>query len=300
LLAPAVSEKLTGMNAHTMKRCLLLTLLPGLVALRLAGADAGALNDPRERFSYSLGLSLGTNLKRNGVDPAELDLELFRRGFQDAAGGRAQLSENDARNAIMAYQTEARKRLAEKNKKAAEEFLAANKTREGVVTTASGLQYKVLSEGTGESPKATDQVTVHYKGTLLDGTEFDSSYKRGQPATFGVGQVIKGWTEALQLMKPGAKWQLFIPPDLAYGEQGRPGIPPNSLLQFEVELISVQSQAAASPPALPSQPVTSDIIKVPSKEELEKGAKIEIIKAADLEKLKQQEAEKAKAGGEKK
>lgn len=283
-----------------MKRCLLLPLAPGLVAFTLWGADAGALNDSRERFSYSLGLSLGTNLKRNGVDPAELDLELFRRGFQDAAGGNAQLSENDARNAIMAYQTEARKHLAEKNKKAAEEFLAANKSREGVITTASGLQYKVLSAGAGDSPKANDQVTVHYKGTLLDGTEFDSSYKRGQPATFGVSQVIKGWTEALQLMKPGAKWQLFIPPELAYGEPGRPGIPPNSLLQFEVELISVQSQAAAAPPALPSQPVTSDIIKVPSKEELEKGAKIEIIKAADLEKLKQQEAEKAKGGGEKK
>lgn len=286
------------MKAYTMKRCLLLTLLPGLLAVGTSAADAAAGTDSKTRFSYGLGLSLGSNLKRNGVDPGEVDLDQFIRGFKDAAGGTAQMTENDARNAIMAYQSEARKRMAENNKKAAEQFLAANKSREGVVTTASGLQYKVLSEGAGDSPKANDQVTVHYKGTLLDGTEFDSSYKRGQPATFGVGQVIKGWTEALQLMKPGAKWQLFIPPELAYGEAGRPGIPPNSLLQFEVELISVQTQAVATP--APAQPVTSDIIKVPSKEELEKGAKIEIIKAADLEKLKQQEAEKAKAGTEKK
>jgi FKBP-type peptidyl-prolyl cis-trans isomerase FklB len=283
-----------------MKRYLILTLLPGLVAAGAWAADAGALNDPKAKFSYGLGLSLGTNLKRSGVEPGEVDLDLFAKGMKDAASNSSQMTEAEARNAIMAYQTEARKTLAAKNKAAADEFLAANKDKEGVVTTASGLQYKVLAAGAGDSPKATDNVTVHYKGTLLDGTEFDSSYKRNQPATFGVGQVIKGWTEALQLMKPGAKWQLFIPPDQAYGEQGRPGIPPNSLLNFEVELISVQSQAAVAPPAPPAQPVTSDIIKVPSKEELEKGAKIEIIKAADLEKLKQEEAEKAKTAGEKK
>ena len=281
-----------------MKRCLLLTLLPGLLAVGTSAADAAADADSKTKFSYGLGLSLGSNLKRNGVDPGEVDLNQFIRGLKDAASGNAQMTENDARNAIMAYQNEARKRMAENNKKAAEDFLSANKSKPGVVTTASGLQYKVLSEGAGESPKADDQVTVHYKGTLLDGTEFDSSYKRGQPATFGVGQVIKGWTEALQLMKPGAKWQLFIPPDLAYGEAGRPGIPPNSLLQFEVELLSVQTQAAVT--VAPTETVTSDIIKVPSKEELERGAKIEIIKAADLEKLKQQEAEKAKTGAEKK
>lgn len=281
-------------------RYLLLTLLPGLLALPGRPAEGDALADPRARFSYSLGLSLGNNLKRNGVEPSEVDLEQLGRGFKDAIGNAAQLSETDARNAIMAYQTEARNRWAERNKHAADTFLAANKSKEGVVTTASGLQYKVLTEGAGTPPKANDTVTVHYKGTLLDGTEFDSSYKRGQPATFGVGQVIKGWTEALQLMKPGAKWQLFIPPDLAYGPQGRPGIPPNALLQFEVELISVQTQTSAAPAASPQPVVTSDIIKVPSREELEKGAKIEVIKAADLEKLKQQEAEKARASDEKK
>jgi FKBP-type peptidyl-prolyl cis-trans isomerase FklB len=281
------------MNHCTMKRYLILTLLPGLVAAGAWAADAGALNDPKTKFSYGLGLSLGTNLKRSGVEPGEVDLDLFAKGMKDAASNSGQMTEAEARNAITAYQ-----KLA--NKAAAEAFLAANKGKEGVVTTASGLQYKVLAAGAGDPPKATDNVTVHYRGTLLNGTEFDNSYKRNQPATFGVGQVIKGWTEALQLMKPGAKWQIFIPPDLAYGEQGQQRVPPNSLLMFEVELISVQSQAAAAPPAPPAQPVTSDIIKVPSKEELEKGAKIEIIKAADLEKLKQQEAEKAKTQGEKK
>ncbi len=281
-------------------RYLLLTLLPGLLALPGRAAEGNALEDSRARFSYSLGLSLGNNLKRNGVEPNEVDLEQLGRGFKDATANTPQLSETDARNAIMAYQTEARNRWAERNKQAADTFLAANKSKEGVVTTASGLQYKILTEGAGTPPKANDTVTVHYKGTLLDGTEFDSSYKRGQPATFGVGQVIKGWTEALQLMKPGAKWQLFIPPDLAYGPQGRPGIPPNALLQFEVELISVQTQTSAAPAAPPQPVVTSDIIKVPSREELEKGAKIEVIKAADLEKLKQQEAEKARGGDEKK
>jgi len=211
--------------------------------------------------------------------------------MKDASAGKTLLTDTEARDAIMAFQTQARTQLAAKNKKAAEEFLAANATKAGIVSTPSGLQYKVLAEGSGESPKSLDNVTVHYKGTLLDGTEFDSSYKRNQPATFGVGSVIKGWTEALQLMRPGAKYELFIKPELAYGEAGRPGIPPNSLLTFEVELLSFQSQPV---PPTPPQPVTSDIIKVPSKEELEKGAKIEVIKASELEKYKQQEAEKAK------
>lgn len=270
-------------------------VLAGLLVAGTRAADNEALTDPAKKFSYSLGMSLGNNLKRSGVDPAQVDVELLSRGLKDAAAGHTQLNDTEARNAIMAFQTEARNQLAAKNKTAAEEFLTANQSKPGIVTTASGLQYKVLTEGAGDSPKATDNVSVHYRGTLLDGTEFDSSYARNQPATFGVGQVIKGWTEALQLMRPGAKWQLFIKPELAYGESGRPNIPPNSLLIFDVELLSIQS---APPPAAPAQPVTSDIIKVPSKEELDKGAKIEVIKAADLEKYKQQEAEKAK--GEKK
>lgn len=266
-------------------------VLAGLLVAGTRAADNEALTDPAKKFSYGLGMSLGNNLKRSFVDLGEVDIELLAQGLKDSAAGTMRLNDTEARNAIMAFQTEARNKIAGKNKTAAEEFLAANQSKPGIVTTASGLQYKVLTEGTGDSPKATDNVSVHYRGTLLDGTEFDNSYTRNQPATFGVGQVIKGWTEALQLMRPGAKWQLFIKPDLAYGESGRPGIPPNALLTFDVELLSIQSAPA---PAAPAQPVTSDIIKVPSKEELDKGAKIEVIKAADLEKYKQQEAEKAK------
>jgi FKBP-type peptidyl-prolyl cis-trans isomerase FklB len=139
-------------------------------------------------------------------------------------------------------QKEWAKNFSEKNKKEGEAFLAENKKKSGIKALPSGLQYKVITEGKGKSPKATETVTVHYRGTLIDGTEFDSSYKRGQPATFPVGGVIKGWTEALQLMKEGAKWQLVIPSDLAYGESGRQGIPPNAVLVFEVELVSIQKQ----------------------------------------------------------
>ena len=279
------------MMLTTMRTTCVLLLVGGLLGATVQGADDSPLTDARQKFSYGLGMSLGNNLKRSGVDPAQVDMELIVKGMKDASAGKTLLTDTEARDAIMAFQTEARTQLAGKNKKAAEEFLAANATKAGIVSTPSGLQYKVLAEGSGESPKSLDNVTVHYKGTLLDGTEFDSSYKRNQPATFGVGSVIKGWTEALQLMRPGAKYELFIKPELAYGEAGRPGIPPNSLLTFEVELLSFQSQPV---PPTPPQPVTSDIIKVPSKEELEKGAKIEVIKASELEKYKQQEAEKAK------
>jgi FKBP-type peptidyl-prolyl cis-trans isomerase FkpA len=147
------------------------------------------------------------------------------------------------------------------------------------------LQYKVITEGQGESPKAEDTVTVNYRGTLIDGTEFDSSYARNQPANFQANHVIKGWTEALQLMKPGSKWQLFIPADLAYGDMSRPKIPAGSTLIFEVELLSFKKPEAPAP----SQPLTSDIIKVPSAEELKKGAKIETIKPEDIEKEKAKE-----------
>lgn len=277
---------------RTLKmKTLCCVVLAGLLMAETRAADNEALTDPAKKFSYSLGMSLGNNLKRSFVDLGDVDVELLAQGLKDSAAGTMRLNDTEARNAIMAFQTEARNQIAGKNKTAAEDFLAANQTKPGIVTTPSGLQYKVLAEGAGDSPAATDNVSVHYRGTLLDGTEFDSSYARNQPATFGVGQVIKGWTEALQLMRPGAKWQLFIKPDLAYGESGRPGIPPNALLTFDVELLSIQSAPA---PAAPAQPVTSDIIKVPSKEELDKGAKIEVIKAADLEKYKQQEAEKAK------
>ena len=163
------------------------------------------------------------------------------------AGEKLAVSEEEAARVMQAFQQSAQaarekraREAAEKNKKEGEAFLAANKKKPGVVALPSGLQYKVLKEGTGKSPKATDMVTVHYRGTLIDGTEFDSSYSRNEPATFEVGQIIPGWVEALQLMKAGAKWQLFIPSELAYGEQGAgPQIGPNSVLLFEVELLSI-------------------------------------------------------------
>src|SRR5216684_4422081 len=174
--------------------------------------------------------------------------------LKDAMSNRKPLmSEQEVRETMMAFEKDMQQKQAEtaqKNAAEADKFLAANKSKEGVKTTESGLQYKVLKEGSGAQPKSSDTVTVNYRGTLMDGTEFDSSYKRGQPATFPVGGVIKGWTEALQLMKVGSKFQLFIPANLAYGEQGRPGIPPNSVLNFEVELMDVKSpQAGQASPA---------------------------------------------------
>jgi FKBP-type peptidyl-prolyl cis-trans isomerase len=189
------------------------------------------------------------------------------QGMKDAmAGSKTLLTEEEARAALMQLQSEVQAKQqakaaqeGEANKKEGEAFLAANKSKEGVVTLPSGLQYKILKEGSGPKPKATDSVVCNYKGTLINGTEFDSSYKRGEPATFPVTGVIKGWTEALQLMPVGSKWQLFIPSDLAYGARGTPGGPigPNSTLIFEVELMSIKEKAPAPdqvpPPAATPQ-----------------------------------------------
>jgi FKBP-type peptidyl-prolyl cis-trans isomerase FklB len=176
------------------------------------------------------------------------------RGLKDAlAGSKLLLTDEEAKAALTALQTEVRakeeaksKAAAVENKKSGEAFLAANKAKEGIVTLPSGLQYKVIKEGTGPKPTAEDTVLCHYRGTLVDNTEFDSSYKRGEPLKIPVGGVIKGWTEAIQLMPVGSKWQLFIPSDLAYGERGAPGSPigPNSALIFDVELISVEPKQA--------------------------------------------------------
>jgi FKBP-type peptidyl-prolyl cis-trans isomerase FklB len=211
--------------------------------------------------------------------------------MQDALSGEStRLTDQEAIQTITAYQQEKRRQLLEKNKQEAEAFLEANKTKPGVITLPNGLQYKVLAEGSGESPKPEDIVTAHYRGTMIDGTEFDPS-KPDQPLTRAANQVIKGWTEALTRMKPGAKWQLYIPPDLAYGERGSPPrIAPNSALIFDVELLSFKPAPPPTPPPAP-QPLTSDIIKVPSLEEMKKGAKIETIKAEDVERL-QKEAQK--------
>jgi FKBP-type peptidyl-prolyl cis-trans isomerase len=199
--------------------------------------------------SYSFGLLAGAQLHDMGISPADMDSERFQAGVRDGISGKAVPGQADREN-VTALVRGVHDRALEANHGAAAKFLAENSKKPGVVTTASGLQYKVLKEGSGTSPKASDTVVVNYRGTLLDGKEFDSSYSHGEPATFPVGGVIPGWTEALQLMKPGAKYQLWIPPALAY-DQGRPGIPPGSLLAFDVELLKVQPKAAAAAPTPP-------------------------------------------------
>jgi FKBP-type peptidyl-prolyl cis-trans isomerase FklB len=213
---------------------------------------APALTTRKQKFSYALGMNIGTglgaNLKKQSV---EIDPAIVAQGLKDAlAGGKMRLTEDQAKAVLTEVQNEVRKQQVEKTQEAAaantkegEAFLAANKSKDGVVTLPSGLQYKILTAGTGPKPAATDTVVCNYRGTLINGTEFDSSYKRGQPATFGVGQVIKGWTEALQLMPVGSKWQLFIPSSLAYGEKGAGAeIGPGATLIFEVELLSIQDK----------------------------------------------------------
>ena len=230
-----------------MKRRLAMAMC---AAVALSGAafaaDAPELKTDKEKISYSIGMDIGGNLKRGSV---EVDPDLLAKGLKDSyGGGKTILTEDQARQAIadfqktlMAKQAETMQKLSEKNKADGEKFLAENAKKEGVKTLPSGLQYKEITPGTGKSPKTTDTVTTHYKGTLIDGTEFDSSYKRGEPVSFPVSGVIAGWTEALQLMKEGAKWQLFVPPNLAYGERGAGReIGPNATLIFEVELISVK------------------------------------------------------------
>jgi FKBP-type peptidyl-prolyl cis-trans isomerase FklB len=219
-------------------------------------AAAPALTTQKDKFSYALGMNIGANLKKQSVP---VNPDLFARGLRDTLAGRKLLlTEDEAHAVLMAMQNEMRKQqqekmevIAEANKKTGADFLAANKTKAGVVTLPSGLQYKILQAGTGPKPLATDTVTVNYRGTLTNGAEFDSSFKRGKPATFGISGVIKGWTEALQLMPVGSKWQLFIPPDLAYGDRGAGSeIGPNAVLIFEVELLSIQApEKAADKPA---------------------------------------------------
>jgi FKBP-type peptidyl-prolyl cis-trans isomerase len=206
------------------------------------------LNTPKDKLSYAIGLNVGRSLQKDSI---AVDPEILAQGVKDAlSGGSTLLTDEEAKAAIVALQTDLRKKqeetmkaAGESNKKQGDAFLAANKAKEGVVTLASGLQYKIVTPGTGPKPAATDTVVCNYRGTLIDGTEFDSSYKRGQPATFPVGQVIPGWTEALQLMPVGSKWQLFIPAELAYGERSpSPVIGVNSTLIFDIELLSIQGK----------------------------------------------------------
>jgi FKBP-type peptidyl-prolyl cis-trans isomerase FklB len=210
------------------------------------------LKTQKDKLSYAIGLNIGKSLHKDAV---EVDPAIFARGVKDAlTGAKALLTDEELKTVLTTLQGELQKRQEETmrqageiNKKAGDAFLAENKTKPGVVTLPSGLQYKILTEGTGPKPAATDSVVCNYRGTLIDGTEFDSSYKRGQPATFPVNGVIKGWTEAVQLMPVGSKWQLFVPAELAYGNRGAgPTIGPDATLIFEVELLSIQDKTKSN------------------------------------------------------
>lgn len=229
-----------------MKYLIIAALCVGLLACQTNTQNKAQLKTQKDSVSYSIGMNIGKNFKTQMVD---VDPDIVAHGIRDILEGKqALLTEGQAQTIMiefqkqmMAKQEEQRKTSGEKNKKEGEEFLAKNKTKQGVVTLPSGLQYKVIIMGTGKKPKATDEVTVHYRGTLLDGTEFDSSIKRGEPATFPLNGVIKGWTEALQLMPVGSKWELYIPSELAYDDRGAGQlIQPNSTLIFEVELLSIK------------------------------------------------------------
>jgi len=209
------------------------------------------LKTDKEKLSYAIGMNIGQSMKKDSLD---IDPAILSRAIKDAVtGSKPAMTEEEARTIVTAFRTEMVKKqqaeaqkAGEVNKQAGDKFLAENKTKDGVVTLPSGLQYKVIKQGDGPKPTASDTVVTNYRGTLIDGKEFDSSYKRGQPATFPVGQVIKGWTEALQLMPVGSKWQLYIPSNLAYGDRGAGGdIGPNSTLVFDIELLSIEQKKPA-------------------------------------------------------
>jgi FKBP-type peptidyl-prolyl cis-trans isomerase len=232
-----------------MKSYIIPVLALGLLVSSASAQDKPDLTNPKQKTSYAVGVDIATSLKRQGVD---LDEKALTAGISDGLAGKPALTDEQQKAALMdlgkslqAKAEEKQKAAAEKNLKAGEDFLAANAKKDGVKTTASGLQYKVIKSGTGATPKATDTVKVQYQGTLIDGTVFDSSVQRGQPVTFPIRGVIPGWTEALQMMKVGDKWQLFIPAKLAYGEEGPGPIGPNSVLIFEVELLGIEKPDAA-------------------------------------------------------
>jgi FKBP-type peptidyl-prolyl cis-trans isomerase FklB len=228
-----------------MKPYLIALLALGLLAVPAPAQDKPDLTNPKQKTSYAVGIKVASDLKAIGLD---LDVKAVCAGIVDTMADKPALNDQEVTTAMTQLQKDVMgkreaidKSEAEKNLQTGEKFLAENAKKEGVKTTASGLQYKVIKSGTGDSPKKTDTVKVHYHGTLLDGTVFDSSVQRGEPISFPLDGVIPGWTEGLQLMKVGDKWQLFIPAKLAYGERrAGPKIGPNSTLIFEVELLSIE------------------------------------------------------------
>src|SRR5213596_1240364 len=242
-----------------------------VLAVPAFAEDRPALKDLKDKVSYSIGLDIGMTFQKQKM---EINSDVLAAGLKDGlSGAKPLLSPEEVRQVMTQFSKDMREKTAAANKEAAdkntkegEKFLAENKAKPGVKTTASGLQYKVEKEGSGTPPKETDTVEVNYRGTLIDGTEFDSSYKRGEPATFPVNRVIKGWTEGLQLMKPGAKYKLFVPSNLAYGAGGAGSdIGPNSTLIFEVELLSVKPGEASSPTAAASPAASASATASPKR-----------------------------------
>jgi len=271
----------------------------GLILLQVPARaeDKATFKDDKEKASYAIGMYFGNQLKRSNM---ELDTDVVIGALKDVLAGKdPKLTDQEGQQVIRTYQQESRRKQAEKNKAEGDAFLAENKKKEGIkthtVTLADGktaeLQYKVITEGSGASPKSNDVVSVTYKGTLLNGKEFDSTAKHGgTPLKRAANQLVRGWTEALQLMKVGSKWEIYLPSTLAYGDAGTPTIEPGSTLIFEMELLGVEAPQPPPTASAQTQPLTSDIIKVPSAEELKKGAKIEVIKPEDAAKQAQEAA----------
>lgn len=258
---PLLNPDGAGVSKSDMKQSSII-IAALLLAAPAFAQEKNELKNEKDKVSYSIGLDIGTTFKKQDMD---IDPAALLKGLQDgAAGTKPLMSEEQVKETMTAYsksmmekQGAAAKEAGAKNQAAGDKFLAENKAKEGVKTTPSGLQYKVLKEGNGPSPKETETVETHYKGTLLSGKEFDSSYARNEPASFPVNRVIKGWTEALQMMKIGSKYELWIPPTLGYGERGAgQDIGPNETLHFEVELLGIKPPDAKA-----------DAKPVPAKEE---------------------------------
>lgn len=230
-----------------MKIGLLVGLVAASVSLSALGKEPAGFKTDKQKFSYTVGYQMGQNLKRQNL---EIDPKLVAQGMQDVlAGAKPKMTPDEMHSAVQSYQKKEQDKMesvAKKNLEAGQAFLEANKKKESVVTLPSGLQYKIVTEGGGKQPKLSDTVVAHYRGTLTNGEEFDSSYKRNEPATFPVQGVIKGWQEVLPLMKEGAKWQVYIPSDLAYGSRGAGNaIGPNEVLIFDIELVSIKNDTEA-------------------------------------------------------
>lgn len=238
-----------------IKKSAFLCLIVSSYTLLLSNVYAEtAITTDKQKFSYAVGVQIGTNLKRDGF---EVDVDVIRQAISDVMSGeKLKVSMEDMQQAVVAYQkaqAEVRQAKGEKAKVAGKEFLEKNKKAKGVQELESGIQYQVITEGKGQKPQATDTIVAHYRGTLIDGKEFDSSYSRGQPATFPINQVIKGWQEILPKMNVGSKWKVFIPSDLAYGERGAgANIGPNETLVFEIELLEIKAPAESKAPAAPA------------------------------------------------